>query len=79
MTTLVEEKQPLQDHLTSLEVNVKTMYKELIDESEAQKTINDHLSDTTDKISKMKSGLKQKRDKLFANRCHLIQIQYDIL
>lgn len=48
------------------------MYKELIDESEAQKTINDHLEDTIDKINKMKNGLKQKRDTLFANRCHLI-------
>ena len=46
VNTLLEEKQPLSEHLVHLEQNVKVMYKELNDESEAQKKINDNLTST---------------------------------
>lgn len=79
VTTLVDEKQPLMQHYQQLDQNVKVMYKELIDESEAQKKISEHLDDTELKIRQSKQYYRIKRDELFRSKSHVVQIQYDLL
>jgi chromosome segregation ATPase len=46
MSTLMEEKEPLTNHLGQLDDNVKSIFKELIDEAEANKKIDQNLKET---------------------------------
>ena len=50
------------------------MYKELIDESEAQKKITENLEATQRGIKKMKHTLKSKREILFQSKERIVAL-----
>lgn len=79
VNTLLDEKQPLTDHYTTLDHNVKIMYRELIDESEADKKIKNSLAETREAIDKLHELFRSKKDHLFRSKSAIAALQHDIL
>ena len=53
---------------------MKVMYNELIDESEAQKKINNNIDDTQTLINKLKESFRSKKNLLFKSKSQLIAL-----
>ena len=55
LSTLLEEKEPLTQHQGKLDENTKNIYKELLDEADANKTIMNEINDAKTSISQLKA------------------------
>ncbi|KAL4489496.1 hypothetical protein ABPG72_002792 [Tetrahymena utriculariae] len=79
VTSLKEERSPLIDHLKNMEKNVRVMYKELLDESEASKKINTKLGENKEFIDQLKQQIKDKQDLLAITKRKIESFEYSIL
>ena len=64
VTTLNEEHTPLVDHLDNMEKHIKTIYKELLEEAQANKRLREILEEKESRINGLQDMNKKKAEML---------------
>lgn len=64
VTSLNEEHNPLVDHLDNMEKHIKTIYKELLEEAQANKRLREILEEKETRISQLQDMNKKKAEML---------------
>lgn len=78
VSSLQEERAPLISHLSTIQKNIKELYKELLDEANSQKQIDEKLEESKENIIELKNQIKQKHDYEQITDRKVDKFKYDI-